>query len=68
MLKSKLVVFENKESTSLDLKGENKFLHETIEKLKEDLANFVQGKDNLDKLLSQQRCGFNKVGLGYKKK
>ena len=27
MLKSKLVVFENKESTSLDLKADNKFLH-----------------------------------------
>ena len=52
MLKSKLAVFENKESTSLDLIVENDSLHEKVEKLTKDLANFVQGKDNLDKLLS----------------
>ena len=64
-LKSKLVVFENKESTSSDLEAENKILHEKDESLSKDLANFVQGKDNLDKLLSQQRCSFNKTSLGY---
>ena len=65
ILKNKLVVFENKESISLVLEAENKLLHENVEKLNEDLANFVQGRDNLDKLLSQQTCDFNKVGLGY---
>ena len=64
MLKSKFVAFENKESTSFDLKAENDSLHEKVERLTKDLANFVQGKDNLDKLLSQQRCGFNKASIG----
>ena len=39
-----------------------------IERLTKDLGNFVQGRDNLDKLLSQQRCGFKKAGLGYEEK
>ena len=64
-LKSKLVIFENKESISLDLEAENKLLHEEVKRPNKVLANFVQGRDNLDKLLSQQRCGFNKAGLDY---
>ena len=40
-------------------------MHEKVERLTKDLANFVQGRYNLDKLLSQQRCRFNKAGLGY---
>ena len=48
----------------MDLDAENKILHKKVESLSKDLANFVPGKDNLDKLLSQQRCDFNKVRLG----
>ena len=40
-------------------------LHQQVKSLTQDLANFVQGRENLDKLVGQQRCAFNKVGLGF---
>ena len=50
-----------------DLKDENEKLHKEVESLTNDLAKFVQGKQNLDKLLGKQRCVFNKAGLGFNK-
>ena len=41
MIQSKVIVFENKESASLDLKAKNDLLHKNIESLIKDLANFV---------------------------
>ncbi|XP_057719290.1 uncharacterized protein LOC130933684 [Arachis stenosperma] len=42
-------------TTSTDLISENKKLNEQIKNLNEDLAKFVQGSQNLNKLLASQR-------------
>ena len=52
-------------SFSCDLKSENDMLHQKVESLTQDLAKFVQGSKNLEKLMGQQRCAINKAGLGY---
>ena len=41
ILKGKIAIFENKESTSLDLKAENDLLHEKVKSLMKDLGNFA---------------------------
>jgi hypothetical protein len=33
--------------------------------LKKILSNFTNGRDNLDKLLSSQRCVYDRAGIGY---
>jgi len=43
----------------------NKFKEE-IKDLKDSLAKFTIGKNNLDIILENQRCVFDKAGLGYK--
>ncbi|XP_072076806.1 uncharacterized protein [Arachis hypogaea] len=53
-------------SASTDLISENKKLNEQIKNLNEDLAKFVQGSQNLNKLLACQRFGSEKSGLGFK--
>ena len=42
----------------------NKFKEE-IAGLKNALAKFTLGKNNLDIILGRQRCVFDKAGLGY---
>jgi len=42
----------------------NKFKEEIVD-LKNDLAQFTLGKNDLDIILGRQRCVFDKVGLGY---
>ena len=39
---------------------------EKIKDLKDSLAKFTLGKNNLDIILGKQRCVFDKAGLGYK--
>jgi len=51
--------------SSIALEEENTRLKETIKDLTKTLANFVNGKKNLDMLLGRQMCVFNKEGLGY---
>ena len=43
----------------------NKFKEE-IKDLKDSLAKFTLGNNNLDIILGKQKCVFDKVGLGYK--
>jgi len=43
----------------------NKFKKE-IKDIKDSLAKFTFGKNNLDIILGKQRCVFDKAGLGYK--
>jgi len=50
---------------SHDLEIENDCLKKKVETLMNDLANFTNGRDNLEKLLSSQRCVYDKAGLGY---
>ena len=40
-------------------------LQKDVEDLKNALAKFTMGRDNLNILLGKQGCHFNKVGLGY---
>ena len=44
---------------------ENHELKEQVTKLSKSLERCFKGKATLDKLLSEQRCSFNKEGLGY---
>ena len=44
---------------------ENHELKEQVTKLSKSLERCFTGKATLDKLLSEQRCSFNKEGLGY---
>ena len=39
---------------------------EEIKNLKNSLAKFSIGKNNLDVILGNQRCIFDKAGIGYK--
>lgn len=48
-----------------DFESENISLKEEVEDLKKILSNFTKGRDNLDKLLSSQRCVYDRAGLGY---
>ncbi|XP_020970128.1 uncharacterized protein LOC110268363 [Arachis ipaensis] len=52
-------------TASTDLISENKKLNEQIKNLNEDLAKFVQGSQNLNKLLASQRFGSEKSGLRF---
>ncbi|XP_057745416.1 uncharacterized protein LOC130963302 [Arachis stenosperma] len=52
-------------TASTDLISENKKLNEQIKSLNEDLAKFVQGSQNLNKLLACQKFGFEKSGIGF---
>ncbi|XP_025679169.1 uncharacterized protein [Arachis hypogaea] len=52
-------------TASTDLISENKKLNEQIKNLNEDLAKFVQGSQNLNKLLASQMFGSEKSGLGF---
>ena len=45
---------KNAHSSSYDLKAENERLHKKVECLTIDLAKFVQGGENSDKLVGQQ--------------
>ncbi|XP_072087067.1 uncharacterized protein [Arachis hypogaea] len=49
-------------TASTDLISENKKLNEQIKNLNEDLAKFVQGSQNLNKLLASQRVINEKTG------
>ena len=42
-----------------------KALESKNEYLLKTLCKFTMGRDNLDALLAQQKCMFDKVGLGY---
>ena len=55
------------QSSSCDLISENDMLHQKVEALTQELAKFVQGSENLNKLLGQQRCAINTAGLGHYK-
>ncbi|XP_016168477.1 uncharacterized protein LOC107611023 [Arachis ipaensis] len=52
-------------TASTDLISENKNMNEQIKNLNEDLAKFVQGSQNLNKLLASQRFGSERSGLGF---
>ncbi|XP_072072112.1 uncharacterized protein [Arachis hypogaea] len=67
VLRTELEKFKLKHevSASTDLISENKRLNEQIKSLNEDLAKFVQGSQNLNKLLACQRFGSEKSGLGF---
>ena len=58
------VIQDNKEASN-SCKCCNKFIEE-INDLKNSLAKFTIGKNNLDILLEKQRCVFDKAGLGYR--
>ena len=63
-LKQKILDFDS--STSIkDLELENKRLDERVKYLDTTLTKFVQGKENLDKILASQRSVYDKAGLGY---
>ncbi|XP_057730096.1 uncharacterized protein LOC130945392 [Arachis stenosperma] len=53
-------------TVSTDLISENKKPNDQIKNLNEDLAKFVQGSQNLNKLLACQRFGSEKSGLEFK--
>ncbi|XP_015955691.1 uncharacterized protein LOC107480087 [Arachis duranensis] len=53
-------------TASTYLISENKKLNEQIKILNEDLAKFIQGSQDLNKLLASQRFGSEKSGLGFK--
>jgi len=59
----KLIQDSNEASNSC--KCSNKFKEE-IKDLKNSLAKFTIGKNNLDIILGKQRCVFDKAGLGYR--
>ena len=42
-------------------------LKQQVAVLQQDLAKFVKGTENLNKLLGDQKCIFDKAGLGYRK-
>ncbi|KAG6662692.1 hypothetical protein CIPAW_03G261000 [Carya illinoinensis] len=50
---------------SIILKDENFELNKKKTDLENILENFTNGKRNFEKLLSSQKCVFDKVGLGY---
>ena len=50
---------------SQDSNDENISLKMQVEDLKKVLSNFTNGRENLDNLLSRQRCVFGKARLGY---
>jgi hypothetical protein len=50
------------------LKEKNKVLKEKVDKLNTTLAKFTQGSKILDPMFANQRCVFNKRGLGYQPK
>ena len=50
----------------MHLKISLKKLNEEIKYLKNSLAKFTIGKNNLYIILGKQRCVFDKVGLGYR--
>ena len=37
----------------------------SVENLNKTLKNFVKGKGNLNKLLGNQKCVFDKVSIGF---
>lgn len=47
------------------LEKENKVLKEKVEKLPKDLANFVDGTKNLDKLIGVQRSFYYRIGISF---
>ena len=49
------------------LENENKVLIEKFEKLSKDLANFVDGTKNLDKLIRVQKSFYDRTSLGLYK-
>ena len=48
--------------------NENKELKLKVENLNKILTNFTNGKKNLDNLLGNRRCVFDKAGIGYNPK
>lgn len=45
--------------------NEKNILKNNVEDLNKTLENFVKGKENLNKLLGNKRCVFDKVGIGF---
>ena len=60
---TKCLIQENNEA-SHSCECCNKFKEEIVD-LKNALAKFTLGKNNLDIILGRQRCVFDKAGLGY---
>ena len=60
---TKCLILENNEA-SYSCKCCNKFKEEIVD-LKNALAKFTLGKNNLDIILGRQRCVFDKTDLGY---
>ena len=63
---TKCLIQESNEASHL-CKSCNIFKEE-IKDLKDSLAKFTLGKNNLDIILEKQRCVFDKAELGYKPK
>jgi hypothetical protein len=49
-----------------NLVKENEISKTQVIDLNSTLTKFIKGKENLDRLLGNQRCMFEKKGLGYK--
>jgi len=57
-------LIQEKNEASHSCECYNKFKEEIVD-LKNALAKFTLGKNNLDIILGRQRCVFDKAGLGY---
>ena len=61
MLVSKIkMIFLKNQLDSISKNETNDILWKRVEELTNALSKFIQGKENLDKLLATQRYGFNK--------
>ena len=74
MLLKKIILFKEKQSTSLEHKNslvnylikENEALNKKNNKVNDIVLKFTNGPRNLEKLLNSQKCVFDEGGLGYK--
>ena len=74
MLHDRIASFKGKQSISYEhekshvdeLMKENEVLKKKSNELNEIVLKFTSGQKNLEKLLSTQKCVFDKGGLGYK--
>ena len=62
------ILYEHEKSHVDKLIKENEMLKKMSNELNEIVLKFTNGQKNLEKLLSTQKCVFDKGGLGYKPK
>ena len=76
MLHDRIVLFKGKQSISYEheklhvdaLMKENEVFKKKSNVINEIVIKFTSGQKNLEKLLSTQKCVFDKARLGYKPK